>query len=121
MDEERTAMMRVVGLALGLLGAVIGCYSAWFELTKDAESPTGGYVALGVLAIALAIGAGVAPLVLRGRPARAGVVMITLGTLGYLASALASTRTLYFVALGCWILGCGALLLASRRVSRPAH
>jgi hypothetical protein len=121
MDEERIEMMRVIGLALGLLGAVIGCYSAWFELTKGTESPPSRYVALGVAAFALAIGAGIAPLVLRGRPARAGVVMITLGALGYLASALASTRTLYFVALGCWILGCGALLLASRRVSRPAQ
>ena len=114
-------MMRIVGLALGLLGAVIGCYSAWFELTKGTESPTSGYVALGVAAFALALGAGVVPLVLRRRPARAGVVMITLGALGYLASALASTRTLYFVALGCWIVGCGALLLASRRISRPAQ
>ena len=114
-------MMRVIGPALGLLGTVIGCYSAWFELTKGAESPTSGYVALGVLAFALAIGAGVLPLVLRRRPARAGVVMITLGALGYLASALASTRTLYFVAFGCWILGCGALLLARQRGSRPAQ
>jgi hypothetical protein len=121
MDEETIETMRVIGLALGLLGTVIGCYSAWFELTKGTESPTSGYVALGVLGFALALGAGIVPLVVRGRLARAGVLMITLGALGYLASALASTRTLYFVALGCWVLGCGALLLASRRVSRRAQ
>ena len=98
-------MMRAIGLSLGLLGLVIGCYSAWFELTKGAESPTSGYVALGVAAFVLALGAGVAPLVLRRRLAQAGVVMVTLGALGYLASALDSTRTLYFVALACWVLG----------------
>ncbi len=108
-------VMRPIGLALGLLGMVIGCYSTWFELTKGAESPTSGYVALGVAAVVLAIGAGVAPLVLRRQSARAGMVMITLGALGYLASALDSTRTLYFVALACWVLGSGALLLAGRR------
>jgi hypothetical protein len=45
--------------------------------------------------------------------------MITLGAIGYLASALDSTRTLYFAALACWILGGGALLLASRQDIRP--
>ena len=114
-------MMRAIGLGLGLLGLVIGCYAAWFELTKGAESPTSGYIALGVTAFALAIGAGVVPFLLRHRPARAAVAMITLGGLGYLASAVASTRTVYFVALACWILGCGALLLASRRAIRPAQ
>jgi putative Mn2+ efflux pump MntP len=114
MDEERLYVMRTIGLALGLLGMVIGCYSAWFELTKGASAPTSGYVALGVAAFVLPIGAGVAPLVLRRQSARAGVVMIALGTLGYLARALDSTRTLYFVALVCWVLGSGALLLASR-------
>jgi hypothetical protein len=115
------SVMRPIGLGFGFLGLVIGCYSAWFELTKGAESPSSGYVALGVAAFVLAIGAGVAPLLLRRRPAQAGVVMVTLGALGYLASALDSTRTLYFVALGCWILGCGMLLLASRRALRPAQ
>lgn len=115
------SVMRAIGLSLGLLGLVIGCYSAWFELTKGAESPTSGYVALGVAAFVLALGAGVAPLVLRRRLAQAGVVMVTLGALGYLASALDSTRTLYFVALACWVLGGGILLLASRRASRPAQ
>jgi hypothetical protein len=88
LDEERIAMMRVVGQALGLLGTVIGGYSAWFELTKGAESPTTGSVALGILAFALALGAGVAPLMLHRRPAPAGVVMVALGALGYLTSAL---------------------------------
>ena len=127
MDEERLYVMCAIGLGLGLLGMVIGCYSAcysaWFELTKGAEAPISGYVALGVVAVVLAywrtgvlaIGAGVAPLVLRRRTARAGAVMVTLGALGYLASALDSTRTLYFVALACWVLGGGVLLLASRR------
>jgi len=114
-------VMRAIGLGLGLLGSVIGCYAAWFELTKSAESPTSGYIALGVTAFALAIGAGVVPFLLRHRPARAAVAMITLGGLGYLASAVASTRTVYFVALACWILGCGALLLASRRAIPPAQ
>jgi hypothetical protein len=121
MDEERMYVMRAVGLALGLVGMVIGCYSAWFELTKGAESPTSGYVARGIAADSFALGAGVAPLALRRHPARAGVVMVTLGALGYLASALDSTRTLYFVALACWALGGGAPLLASRRGASSAQ
>jgi len=80
--------MRAIGLGLGLLGMAIGCYSAWFEVTKGAESPTSGCLALGMVAFALATGAGVAPLVLRRQPARVGVAMITLGALGYLSSAL---------------------------------
>jgi hypothetical protein len=114
-------VMRAIGLGLGLVGLVIGCYSAWFELTRGAESPTSGYVALGVVAFILAIGAGFVPLLLRRRPAQAGVGMITLGALGYLVSALGSTRTVYFVALGCWVLGSALLLLASRRALRSAQ
>jgi hypothetical protein len=107
-------VMRAIGLGLGLVGMVIGSYSAWFELTKGAESPTSVYVALGIAAVSLALGAGVAPLALPRHPARAGVVMVKCGALGYLASALASTRTLYFVAVACWTLGGGVLLLPSR-------
>jgi hypothetical protein len=121
MNEERIGVIRAIGLGLGLLGSVIGCYSAWFELTKGAESPTSGSIALGVIAFALAIGAGIAPFLLRHQPARAAVGIVTLGALSYLASAVDSTRTIYFVALACWIPGCGALLLASRRALRPAR
>jgi hypothetical protein len=98
-------VMRAIGLGLGLLGLVIGGYSAWFELTKGAESPTSGYVALGVAAFVLAIGAGVAPLVLRRRPTQAGVVM---GTLGHSATSPArwippAQRILSFLAAEYWV------------------
>src|SRR5262245_44637358 len=112
--------MHAIGLGFGLLGMVIGCYSAWFELTKGIEATTTGYAAVGMAAFVLAIGAGGARLKLRRRTASGGAGMIILGALGYLASALASTRTLYFAALACWVLGGGILLVASRRALPPA-
>src|SRR5215831_16268878 len=86
--SKRIGVMRAIGLGLGLLGSVIGCYAVWFELTKGSESPTSAYIPLGVTALALAIGGGAVPFLLRHRPARAAVAMITLGGLGYLASAV---------------------------------
>jgi hypothetical protein len=109
MDKQRMGVMRALGLTPGQLGMAIGCYSAWFELTKGAESPTSGYVALGGAAFVLAIGAGVAPLVLRHQLVRAAVVMVMLETLGY------------FFALACWVLAGGILLLASRSDASSAQ
>ncbi len=55
--------MKWIGIAFGLLGTVVGVYSAWFGLTKESNN-----MALGLVALALAIVAGVLPLALyRGR------------------------------------------------------
>ncbi len=40
--------------------------------------------------------------------------MIVSGGAGYVMSIIAFPRTLYFVALGCWIIGAALLLLAGR-------
>lgn len=101
--------MKWIGIAFGLLGTVVGVYSAWFGLTKESSSAV-----LGVIALALAIVAGVLPLALYRRPLLGALLMIVSGGAGYVMSIITFPRTLYFVALGCWIIGAALLLLAGR-------
>jgi hypothetical protein len=105
--------MKWLGIAFGLLGALVGAYSAWFGLTKE---PNG--MALGLVALALAIVAGVLPLALYRRPLMGGLLMLVSGGVGYAISIFVFPRTLYFVALGCWIVGAALLLPAGRAKNR---
>lgn len=107
--------MKWLGIAFGLLGALVGAYSVWFGLTKESNS-----VALGLVALALAIVAGVLPLVLYRQPLMGGLLMLVSGGAGYAISIFVFPRTLYFVALGCWIVGSALLLLAARAKNRVA-
>jgi hypothetical protein len=75
---------------------------------------------LGIIALALAIVAGVLPLALYRRPLMGGLLMLVSGGVGYAISIFVFPRTLYFVALGCWIVGAALLLLAGRAKNRAA-
>jgi hypothetical protein len=88
-------------LGPGALGMLIGCYSAWFAFAHARAAGIEGSSALVIAAFALALGAGLVPLLIRRRLMPAALVMLVCGAVGYGASALYSTHTVYVVALFC--------------------
>ena len=113
--------MRNIAIALGVLGALIGVFSAISSFVAVGSDPLySSRLWAGGASLLLAIVAGGAALFMSRRPVAASLVMLGSGIVGFLCINLFYINTFYVLAVPLWILGAVVTLTSTSGASHKS-
>lgn len=115
--------MRIGAIVLGIVGGIVGIYSAISAFSAVGSDPAyGSRLWAGWGALILAALAAVVALFISSRPVAAAIAMLVIGLLGFLSINLFYINTFYIVAVLLWLCAAGlSIIPASTSIQKSSR